>query len=248
MLLLERGNDYLRAVPSGSLIHGPDARSTYLQMRAQPRWRHRTLIMLDPERAIVSFDVEFLLRLMLDLACRSRNLKGFSEAAKVLADSARAATGDGKTLTFDAAAEAAALGVPLAAALKRVPGLEPEFPEARVPEDVWQAWRASLPQQAQLSTLVATATEPRVVAARDAAAECGHGADGAANGADGNGAWGSSLAALDEERMRDALAEVKVRALVRPSACMCMHGLGTCCHWRASVHNSAAFAPRLVCP
>eukprot|EP00892_Ulva_mutabilis_P010878 jgi/Ulvmu1/8162/UM040_0059.1 len=231
LILLDKGNDYLSAVAIGVVSNGPDAQGTYFEMRAQPRWRHRTLLKTDPARGIIAFDVEFLLRLLLDLRCRSAGGPATAAAAKVLAASARAAAVPGGA-GLDEAAEAAALGVPLAAALQS--GQQPgrEFAGAQVSDPVWAAWRAELPAEVQLEALVADATEPRVKAARDVLAESAAGGGESANGS-------GQAAALDVDGMWAALASVKTA--MQPAAaahlatvrwCLEMYGTSSCASFR----------------
>lgn len=51
LTIMQSGNDYL---PSQALnvVRGPNARGTYLEMRATARWRHRTLLVVDRHRRI----------------------------------------------------------------------------------------------------------------------------------------------------------------------------------------------------
>lgn len=215
---MDKGNDYLPALGISSSA-GVDVREMYLEMRAQPRWRHRTLVVLDPDRAAAAFDTDMLLRLLLDAHARAFCGSGVAQAPERGAVAAGAA---------EASEEAAALGSAVADALQRGLAPEHEFPKVVKKDEVWAAWRAELPAVLQVEALVAAATEPRVAAARDAlaAARGGSGDEMATHGGgDGRRAVQAGAlprteldapgGAVDLEEgakgMRAALAQVKVR-------------------------------------
>lgn len=237
LILMDKGNDYLPALAI-SASAGVNVREMYLEMRVQPQWRHRTLVVLDPDRAAAAFDTDMLLRLLLN--ANTRALSGGD------VDQERAALEGGAAA---AAEEAAALGSAVADVLRRGLVPEHEFTSLGVKEEVWAAWRAKLPPAVQVEALVAAATEPRVAAARDALAAArsadGGSADemGGSNGGDPRGAaqsgglprneagdaLGSDVMEQGAKEMCAALAKVKVRAHVafHPPA------IESCCLQRA---------------